>query len=267
MLEVDITVAEKDWDTIRYQSRSYFDALQPKRQFGEIDSPYTYVEASVTIDGIRFPRVGIRKKGFIGSQSNSRPSIKIKLNHIDKETTIDGLNMLTFNNNKQDTSQMSQFMGYALFNAAGSPAPRCALAKITVNGKNLGIYAHVESVKKPMVKRAFGNGEGTLYEGTLVDFLENWENSFEKKFGNDKLGRQHIVDVINSLKGEDGDAFFGGEAAGSAWVATSGEHDGKWFKPGFDDSSWTVGKNGAGYERDEGYESLINNDFDFEKQM
>ena len=35
-------------------------------------SPYTYVEASVTIDGVEFPRVGLRKKGFIGSQSTSQ---------------------------------------------------------------------------------------------------------------------------------------------------------------------------------------------------
>ena len=50
VLEVDITLADKDWDTLRYQSRNFFDALQPKRQFGEVDSPYTYVEASVSID-------------------------------------------------------------------------------------------------------------------------------------------------------------------------------------------------------------------------
>ena len=175
VLEVNIKVADDDWDKLRYQSRNFFEALQPKRQFEEVDSPYSYVEAGVTIDGVSFPRVGIRKKGFIGSQSSSRPSIKIKLNHIDKESAIEGLALLTFNNNQQDNSQMSQFMGYNLFNAAGSPAPRCALAKVTVNGKNLGVYAHVESVKKQLAKRGFGNSKGTLYEGTVVDFHESWQ--------------------------------------------------------------------------------------------
>ena len=32
------------------------------------------------------------------------------------------------NNNKQDSTIVSQVMGYALFNAAGSPAPRTAFA-------------------------------------------------------------------------------------------------------------------------------------------
>ncbi len=199
VIDVQITVSEKDWNTIRYQSRDFMTALNEKRQFGPLDHPYTYVEASVSIDGVVFPEVGIRKKGFIGSQSHTRPSLKIKLNHIDKKGEIEGLTNLTLNNNKQDTSLMSQFMGYALFNAIGSPAPRCAYAKVTVNGKSLGVYSHVETVRKPLLKRAFGNDDGPLYEGTVVDFNEEWENSFEHKRGDDALGREKIIALIDVL--------------------------------------------------------------------
>ena len=83
VLDVQITVDAKDWDTIRYQSRNIFEALQGRRQHAPLDHPYTYVEASVSIDGVEFPQVGIRKKGFIGSQNSTRPSLKIKLNLID----------------------------------------------------------------------------------------------------------------------------------------------------------------------------------------
>ena len=167
--------------------------------FGPLDHPYTYVDASVSIDGVVFPKVGLRKKGFIGSQSHTRPSLKIRLNHVDKAGGIEGLTNLTLNNNKQDISQVSQFMGYALFNAIGSPAPRCAYAKVTVNGKSLGIYSHVETVRKPLLKRAFGNDDGPLYEGTVVDFNEEWENSFEHKRGNDTRGREKIIALIDVL--------------------------------------------------------------------
>ena len=199
VIDVQITVAEKDWNTIRYQSRDFVSALNEKRQFGPLDHPYTYVEASVRINGVVFPKVGIRKKGFIGSQSHTRPSLKIKLNHIDTAAEIEGLTNLTLNNNKQDTSQVSQFIGYALFNAMGSPAPRCAYAKVTVNGKSLGIYSHVETFRPPFLKRAFGNDNGPLYEGTVVDFNKEWENSFEHKRGDDTLGREKIVALIDVL--------------------------------------------------------------------
>ena len=112
VLDVQITIDEKDWDTIRYQSRNFFEALQESRKYGPTDSPYTYVEASVSIDGVEFPQVGIRKKGFLGSLNSNRPSLKIKLNHVDKKGQIGGATNLSFNNNQQDISLISQFMGY-----------------------------------------------------------------------------------------------------------------------------------------------------------
>lgn len=267
LVKVDIELSDMDWDKIRHQERSFRESLGPKRQFEILQSPYTYVEAKVTIDGVTFPRVGLRKKGFIGSLSHSRPSLKVKLNYVDQNVDIDGLSTLTFNNNKQDISQMSQFIGYSLFNAAGSPAPRSAFAKVTVNGKDLGVYSHVESVRKHLIKRAYGNSDGTLFEGTVVDFYEDWEGSFERKFGDDQVGREHIVKVIRAINGEEGDTIFGDQAVGRAWVPTSDEHDGRWFKPDFDDADWILGQSGAGYERDRGYEPFIGDGFDFEHQM
>ena len=203
VLDVQITVAEKDWDKIRHQSRNFVSALHESRKVKPIDGPYEYVNADVTIDGVKFEKVGLRKKGFIGSQSSSRPSLKIKLNHTDKEQAIGGLTKLTMNNNKQDASIVSQYMGYAVFNQAGSPAPRCAFAKVTVNGKNIGIYSHVESVRKPLLARGFGNDAGTLYEGTVVDFYEDWEGSLEHKRGDDKPGREKIRQLIQLLESEE----------------------------------------------------------------
>ena len=80
VLDVQITLAEEDWDTIRHQSRNFASALDVRRKTEPIESPYTYVNASVIIDGASFPEVGIRKKGFLGSLNDFRPSLKIKLN-------------------------------------------------------------------------------------------------------------------------------------------------------------------------------------------
>lgn len=203
VLDVQITIADEDWDTIRHQSRDFFSALHESRKAAPPEAPYTYVDASVTIDGVVFPNVGLRKKGFLGSLSTTRPSLKIKLNHTDKNARIGGLTNLTLNNNQQDVSLMSQFMGYALFNAAGSPAPRCAYAKVTVNGKNLGVYSHVETVRKSFLRRAFGTDDGVLYEGPYVDFYEGWLGSFEHKTGKDGPGREKIQQLIEVLDSKD----------------------------------------------------------------
>ena len=120
VLMVEITVARADWDKIRNQKRNFFTALSANRRNAEaVESPYTYVNASVKIGGVEFPQVGIRKKGFLGSLNSERPSLKVKLHHVDKKASLNGLSMLTFNNNQQDVSLMSQAMGYALL--AGLP--------------------------------------------------------------------------------------------------------------------------------------------------
>ena len=49
VLEVEITLEENDWDTIRNQSRNLFEALETKRKDGPIKGPYTWVTAKVKI--------------------------------------------------------------------------------------------------------------------------------------------------------------------------------------------------------------------------
>ena len=267
LLEVNITISEENWDTLRYQRRTRENALPPSRKFEPPPSPYSYVEADVSIEGVTYKKIGLRKKGFLGSQDTTRPSLKVKLDHFEKGRNISGLRNLTFNNNRQDRSLMSQFMGYQIWDDAGAPGSRCAFAKVTVNGRNLGVYCHVETVREPLLKREFGNDKGTLFEGTVVDFYPEWEGSFERKTGNDKKGREHIVKVTKALQGGDGKPFFGGAAPGRAWVPTNGEQDADWFKPEFDDSKWIAGTNGAGYEAGQGFEELISPNFNFIEQM
>ena len=267
VVNVEITVAEEDWDTIRLQSRSFADAFVETRKHTPVPSPFTYVEASLSIDGVVFPKVGIRKKGFIGSLNAARPSLKVKLHHSDPNLHIGGLRSLTLNNNQQDISLVSQYLGYQIFNAAGSPAPRCAFAHVKVNGKDLGIYAHVESAKRPLLKRGFGNSSGTLYEGTVVDFYDGWEGSLERKLGDDVVGRAKIKELIEALSGGGGEILLAANSASRCHVPTSDELDGKWIDPGFDDSKWIEGKGGAGYETQSGYESHFAAAFDLEEAL
>lgn len=272
VLDIQITVEKEDWDTIRYQTRTIPTVLGPERQFAPPEGPYTYVKAKVVIDGVVFPDVGLRKKGFIGSQSSRRPSLKVKLNFTEDSHKIDGLSVLTLNNNRQDKTHMSQFMGYALFNRVGSPAPRCAFAKVTVNGVNLGIYSHVESARKPLVKRGFGNASGTLYEGTVTDFFDDWDGSFENKIGDDKPGRKKIKQLIKAMEHKAGNTILGAAAKGRAFVPIDDQDDEDWMAVDFDDDQWEAGRNGAGYEtqledKRQSYEELIAESFDFREQM
>ena len=177
VVDIEISVPEADWDTIRAESRSIFDALKKE----PVESPFTYVKADISIDGVDIKDVGIRKKGFLGSLDEQRPSLKVKFAEYKDQSPIAGLDRLTLNNNKQDPSGLSQYLGYRLFNESGTVASRCNLAHLTVNGKDLGIYSNVESIKPPMLEHGFGDNSGALWEGTITDFYEEFIKRFETK--------------------------------------------------------------------------------------
>ena len=202
LLRVDITLPEEDWTALRMQTRSMATALslQPG------PTPFSYFRGDITVNGTKLSSVGIRKKGFIGSLDNVRPSLKIKLNHFDDGTrTLEGMDRLTLNNNRQDRSLASQYLSYHLFHQAGVPAPRCNLAVVTVNGENLGIYSHVEAVRRPFVDRHFGTTAGAVFEGTLTDFfadrLERFDNKGNKKWSQTK-GREILRQLCDALETE-----------------------------------------------------------------
>jgi len=176
VIQVDVRMDPADWTTLCNQSRNHRDAVR-----NPIAKPYTNFRADITVDGVLLKDVAIRKKGFIGSQDTERPSLKIKFDEYVDQDPIVGLDRLTLNNNKQDDSLLSQSMTYSLFRKVGIHAPRCGFATVTVNGRFLGVYSHVESVRKPFLQRTFGDDSGMLYEGTLTDLHPDAIHWFEAK--------------------------------------------------------------------------------------
>jgi hypothetical protein len=198
-LEVKIQMNPLYWDRLRYQYRDITKERKPGEAFKD---NYTYLPATVFINGESIGSVGLRKKGLIGSSSTQRPSLKIKFNHSKKGGRYLGLDRLTLNNNIQDSSLVKQYLSYKLFRKAGLPAPRCNFARVYVNGQYLGVYSNVESIRKPFLKRVFDEDKGDLYEGMINDFRTGMHETFEVKDG---AGRKmkSIVRVVKALKRQD----------------------------------------------------------------
>lgn len=183
LVRIDLQVAPADWETLSKQHRSLIKTLRTDVEPSVKEDFFDYFRAELTVDGVKVGPVAIRKKGFVGSMSRERPSLKIQLDKYDKEARFAGLSTLTLNNNQQDPSTLHQVIGYQVFHEAGLPAARCNLAVVTVNGQSLGLYSNVESVDKAFFQRRFHGDKGTLWEGTICDFTENEVKRFDRKFG------------------------------------------------------------------------------------
>ena len=195
LIQVEVPMDPEDWQAMRISHRitgENFDQIAEK--------PYEYYPATVSIDGEDIGAVGIRKKGFFGSAVSTRPSLKLKIDYREKGKTFAGQDRLTFNNNNQDPTRAQSFLVYQFMNDAGVNSPRSNLARIVLNGEDLGIYTHVESVRKPFVKRLFGSSKGDLWEGFAGDFTESEYGRIVHKFGKDGGGEslQKLYDLLQS---------------------------------------------------------------------
>jgi hypothetical protein len=205
LVEIEIEMAEADWDELRTQTRSLFDILGGNCLAEPFPSPFTFFGGAVTVDGTRFEETGVRKKGFLGSLDDVRPSLKIKFDEYVPDQEYLGLSRLTLNNARQDPSFAHQCLSYGLFRVAGVPAPRCNFARVTVNGEELGLYVNVESVDKSFLERHFADPEGNLYEGTLSDFRDGWTGTFEKKTNEMDPDRSDLDLLVTAGEAADGE--------------------------------------------------------------
>ena len=204
VLNIAIEIAREDWETLRHQTRTFEDLIAEIERYG-LSRPfadiYTWFPATVTVDGETHIGVGVRKKGFIGSQSDTRPSLKLRFDkYVDGQALGGVMERMTLNNGNQDPSMVNTCLAHQIFALAGTPTPRCSFATVSVNGTNLGLYIHVEEIKPPFLARHFASAEGNLYEGTVSDFTPEYRGTFEKKSNEDAADWSDIDGVVAALQ-------------------------------------------------------------------
>jgi hypothetical protein len=199
LLQVDIEMDPADYESLRQEGRYLSTIVTGCAQEFE----YNHYKARVSVDGEVVDEVDIRKKGFLGSLSTGRPSFKLNFDTYKPGRRLYDLERMTLNNNNQDASNTHTCMAYDLFRAAGLAAPRCNFARVSVNGQDLGIYSHVESIKKHFLRRNFDSDEGNLYEAQLADFGDNLKVNFQLKTNEEINDRSDLDAVVSALNSSD----------------------------------------------------------------
>ena len=248
VMDISIEIDGADWDALRHQTRTLGDVLAEIEQYG-LSRPfadiYTWFSATVAVDGETHTEVGVRKKGFVGSQSDTKPSLKLRFDkYVDGQSLGGVMERMTLNNSVQDSSMVNTCLSYRVFAAAGNPAPRCNFATVSVNGTDLGLYVHVEEIKAPFLLRHFDRADGNLYEGTVSDFTPVFRGTFEKKNNEDAADWSDIDAVVAALEdlsdaglealGEIVDldrflSFWATEVVVGHWDGYAGDRNNYWF--------------------------------------
>jgi len=164
------------------------------------------VPVTLTVDGTTVYGAGLRLKGgFAQNQGlDEKPGFSIETDEFVDDLTVFDVDRFTLGNAAWDHSFVNEPLVYEAYRAAGIPAPRTALARVTVNGETFGLYVMRETWKKRMLAQHFADPSGNLYESTGVPEGPNMglELRTNKRDG-DTSDVDAVVAVVENASAED----------------------------------------------------------------
>ena len=142
----------------------------------------------VIINDKKFSKVGIRTKGanslegIADTPNSNRYSFKLKFDKYVENQKCFGLDKLCLNNNYGDATSMKEALVYDMFKFMDTKASLYNFAKISVNGRDWGMYLALEATDKAFLERNYGVQTGALYKPGEGDDAEDqqWEESEEE---------------------------------------------------------------------------------------
>jgi hypothetical protein len=212
LMDVEVFMAQADWNALRLEPRPLNELLPATCPEAPAPSPFEFFAADAIINGVTVTNIGVRKKGFLGSVDSTRPSLKLKFSEFEDDQRLFGLKRMTLNNGKQDPSRIKTCLSYEVFRKAGyRGVPRCNFARVQVTHENgtvdLGIYAHVESLKSAFLRRSFGSADGNLYEAAALADLESDSIGFYEIKNNEDTNETtdiwRLADVVENVGNAD----------------------------------------------------------------
>ncbi|HNR91876.1 MAG TPA: CotH kinase family protein [Dokdonella sp.] len=151
-----------DTTTLRTFALTFHDAnwLTLLRQNYASETP---ILATLVVDGVSYPNVGVRIRGntsYTGLPAGSdKFSLKIYTDHVDPDQKLMGYDNINLNNGFHDPTFMREVV-YNNHVAQFIPNPRANHVLVTLNGANWGVYINVQQPNKSMLRRYFENEDG-----------------------------------------------------------------------------------------------------------
>ena len=129
-----------------------------------------YVRCTIREGTNIWHEVGIHKKGAAGSNRglDDNPALSINFDKFIDDQKFYGLDKFHLNNSVQDRTLINEAISAKIFLDAGVPAARVAHARVTLNGKDLGLYVLKEGFDRGFLKRHFKNPNGNFYDSEFI---------------------------------------------------------------------------------------------------
>jgi hypothetical protein len=134
-----------------------FDSPDWEAELADFKGTDVLVPATLTVDGKRYPNVGVKFRGassYMAVQAGSKRSLSVSLDMADPEQRLDGRRTLNLLNANGDPTLL-RYPVASLVGRQFLPTPRANVAKVVINGESWGVYPNVEHFDKEFARAAF----------------------------------------------------------------------------------------------------------------
>lgn len=131
----------------------------------------------VSIDGVVYPKIGVRYKGYSSYSSNrDKNPFNIDLDYALPDQNHQGYKKIKLSNVIQDPSFVREALSYEI-SRQYMPASKANFANVYVNDTLIGLYTNVEAVNSDFLENHFGESENTFLKCNPETVNLNGENS------------------------------------------------------------------------------------------
>lgn len=194
--------------------RTWFLTFPDDGWYGELSDFYRTdvdVPAVLRVDGQEFRDVGVHFRGNTSYMMarGKKKSLHLDFNHMHKDQRVHGHRAVNLINNNEDPTLLHEALGAFLANRH-AVAPRATLARLVVNGEDLGVYSLVEHFDKDLTDALFGSKKGARFKvppdfsggGALVDKGSDtaaYARNYQLKSDEDPAAWQRLVALCQLL--------------------------------------------------------------------
>ncbi|MBI3417779.1 MAG: CotH kinase family protein [Verrucomicrobia bacterium] len=147
--------------------------------------------ATFIADGEVYPNVQVR---FRGEWARSWPKKPLKI-FFSRAKPFQGHHSLNLNSAWRDAAFVRETLAYHVYAACGVPASRSRMVRLYLNGQFRGLYAEVEQVDKPLLKRF------NLKGASLFKAMSDEDQADERDHGSEAAFARHYSNESQKTNG------------------------------------------------------------------
>ena len=170
------------------------------------------VPATVTVDGKKYPNVGVRFRGMSSYgmvPAGSKRSLNLSFDMADEKQRLYGYKTLNLLNGHEDPALMSTVL-YSHIANQYTPTPKANFVKVVINGEYWGVYPNVQQFDKVFLNEHFKTTKGTRWKvrgspggrGGLEYFGEDvaaYKRVFEMKGKDNEAAWKALINLCKVL--------------------------------------------------------------------